>query len=84
MTHWAIFEDSNMTKSEILQISSPDDAHTCAFEFVPHKERPREIYIRFDGVRIAARGTRLATGEPGWVPLVEGYEVTDEAALMTK
>jgi hypothetical protein len=70
-------------KSEIMpcQPGKPDDGsahHTCAFEFVPSSQRPREIYFVFDGRRIARRG-RLATGEPGWLPLIEGYDVVDEA-----
>ena len=71
-----------MPKSEIIPIfEASDDSvqHSCAFEFVPNSKRPREIYVVFDGQRIATRGVCLATGEPGWLPLIEGYEVTDEA-----
>jgi hypothetical protein len=74
-----------MSKSEILPCwpARPDvdggAFHRCSFEFVPNSKRPREIYVVFDGQRIAQRGIRLATGEPGWMPLIDGYEVLDEA-----
>jgi hypothetical protein len=67
-------------KSEILPISGQDTSHSCAFECVPSSKKPREIYIVFDGQRIAKRGVRLATGEPGWISLIEGYEVEDVTA----
>jgi hypothetical protein len=67
-------------KSEILPISTPDDrtGHTCAFEFVPNSKRPREIYIVFDGQRIAMRAYSVTESRGVWTPLVEGYEVIDE------
>lgn len=33
-----------------------DTAHICEFEFVPDLENAKEIYIIFDGERIAYRG----------------------------
>jgi hypothetical protein len=71
-------------KSEIIpcQPGNPDDGsahHTCACEFVPSRERPREIYIRFDGRRVAKRGHSLTIGHAAWLPLIEGYDVVDEA-----
>jgi hypothetical protein len=69
-----------MPKSEMVWISSLDDGtgHTCAFECVPNQKRPRAIYVVFDGQRIAERGVSLDTGQPAWVPLIEGYWVVDE------
>jgi hypothetical protein len=66
-------EITHMPKSEL----KPCD-HRCSLEFVPDSKRPRESYVVLDGQRIACAGVRLATGKPGWVPLIEGYEAADE------
>jgi hypothetical protein len=66
-------EMTHMPKSEL----KPCD-HRCSLEFVPNSKRPRESYVVFDGQRIACAGVSLATGKPGWVPLIEGYEAADE------
>jgi hypothetical protein len=69
-------------KSEIIPCQPGNDGsahHTCAYEFVPSRKRPREIYIRFDGRRVAKRGRSLTIGHAAWLPLIEGYDVVDEA-----
>jgi hypothetical protein len=49
--------------------------YSCALEFVPNSKLPREIFVLFDGRRIAERCPR---GSGDWIPLVAGYEVKDE------
>lgn len=62
-------------RSELCQIDTGLEGHTCAFEFVPNKHRPREIYVTFDGQRIAYRAP---DGSGRWLSLVPGYSVVDE------
>jgi hypothetical protein len=67
-------------RSEILPCYPASDnagGRVCEMEFVPSTKDPREIYVVYEGRRIATRG-RLLTGERGWLSLVAGYEVVDE------
>jgi hypothetical protein len=59
-------------KSEFCYIDTHGDGHACAFEFVPHQRKPKNIYVVFDGERIAYRGDRA-----NWVAK-PGYTVVDE------
>ena len=72
-----------MTKKSDFQPCSPGAGsapyHTCAIEFVPNSKRPREIYIVFDGKRVAARGYDPEHDRDVWLPVVDGYEVADES-----
>src|SRR5262249_24943517 len=51
------------------------------FEFVPHRHRPRAIYLRLDGERIAYRGKPNTPQAATWVSMKSGYRVEDNAAL---
>jgi hypothetical protein len=53
--------------------------HNCEVEFWPSQKKPREIYIRFDGQRIARRGHPDTPEAKTWVPLDARYRVRDEA-----
>ena len=62
-------------KSEIIR-GDNQHGHTLEFECVPSAKKLREMYVIFDGRRIAYRG------QPGtqrtWVSIVPGYTVLDE------
>jgi len=51
------------------------------FEFVPHQNKPRAIYLRLDGERIAYRGRPNSPQAATWVSMKSGYRVEDNAAL---
>jgi hypothetical protein len=64
-------------KSEIVR-SDNQHGHAVEFECVPSTKKLREMYLIFDGGRIAYRG-RPHTSEAGrWVSIVPGYTVLDE------
>jgi hypothetical protein len=66
-------------KQEIHRLDSAADSvgDTCEFEFVPSIKRPKSIYIRLNGRRIAQRAR---DGSGTWVPLIPGYNVVDETS----
>ena len=51
------------------------------FEFVPHQNRPKAIYLRLDGERIAYRGKPNTPQAAMWVSMKSGYRVEDNTAL---
>jgi hypothetical protein len=51
------------------------------FEFVPHQNKPKAIYLRLDGERIAYRGKPNTPQAATWVSMKSGYRVEDNAAL---
>src|SRR5262245_15631165 len=51
------------------------------FEFVPHQNKPKAIYLRLDGERIAYRGKPNTPQAAMWVSMKSGYRVEDNAAL---
>ena len=64
-------------KSEIIR-GDNQHGHTLEFECVPSAKKLREMYVIFDGRRIAYRG-QPGTSEAGtWVSIVPGYTVLDE------
>jgi hypothetical protein len=73
-----------MTKSPTSEVyllcpASDEDGHDLIeLEFVPNSKEPREIYVVFEGQRIAARD-RLPSGEPDWLAFIGGVKVVDEA-----
>src|SRR5262249_10873021 len=50
------------------------------FEFVPHKNNLKKIYLRLNGKRIAYRGRPNSPRAATWVSIWFGYKVKDNAA----
>jgi hypothetical protein len=61
-------------KSEIYELGV-HNGHVCAFEFVRSQGQTKDIYVVFDGQRIAYRGYSDTLQAKTWVPMVSGYEV---------
>ena len=66
--------------SDFVEISN-DGIHSCQFEFWPSKKRTKEMYIRFDGRRIAYRGHPGTPQARTWVAIDKRYTVRDEDNL---
>jgi hypothetical protein len=64
-------------KSEIVR-GDNQHGHAVEFECVPSTKKLCEMYVIFDGRRIAYRG-HPDTSEAGrWVSIITGYTVLDE------
>ena len=63
-------------KSEFLFIGDMR-GHVAEIECVPSIKKPREMFFRFDGTRIAYRGHPDTDQAKTWVTLVRGFEVVD-------
>ena len=63
--------------SDLVEIST-DGIHSCEFEYWPNQKKMREIYIRFDGRRIAYRGQPDTPQARTWVAIDKRYRVRDE------
>ena len=49
------------------------------FEFVPHQNKPKAIYLRLGGERVAYRGKPNTPQAATWVSMKSGYRVEDNA-----
>jgi hypothetical protein len=63
--------------SDLVEIST-DGIHSCQFEYWPNQKKMKEIYIRFDGRRIAYRGHPDTPQAGSWVAIDKRYLVRDE------
>jgi hypothetical protein len=65
-------------RGSLMEIAS-HSGHVCEFEFVPNERNAREIYVVFDGKRIAYRGKPGTPQARTWVSTEPGFEVFNNA-----
>ena len=66
-----------MSEKFTMTPTGHEGAHKLEHEFVPNREKAKEIYIRLDDERIAYRGKPGTPQARTWLSMKEGYRVED-------
>jgi hypothetical protein len=66
-----------MKKKSEKRLVGDRDGHVLEFEYVPTAEKAREMYVVYDGRRIAYRGKPGTSEARRWISMEPGVTVVD-------